>query len=104
MKIKKIVGREILDSRGNPTVEVDVVLETEKLTESELAQIEDVVTRKTGYSIDSVTITSVSPKKDETTSSAGTNTENENEPEKEVESKESETKDGADKDEKEELK
>ena len=27
MKIKKIVGREILDSRGNPTVEVDVVLE-----------------------------------------------------------------------------
>lgn len=27
MKITKIVGREILDSRGNPTVEVDVVLE-----------------------------------------------------------------------------
>jgi enolase len=27
MKIKKIVGREILDSRGNPTVEVDVTLE-----------------------------------------------------------------------------
>ena len=27
MTIKKIVGREILDSRGNPTVEVDVVLE-----------------------------------------------------------------------------
>lgn len=27
MKIKKIVGREILDSRGNPTVEVEVVLE-----------------------------------------------------------------------------
>lgn len=26
MKIKKIVGREILDSRGNPTVEVDVIL------------------------------------------------------------------------------
>ena len=26
MKIKKIVGREILDSRGNPTVEVDVLL------------------------------------------------------------------------------
>jgi len=23
-KIKRIVGREILDSRGNPTVEVDV--------------------------------------------------------------------------------
>ena len=27
MKIDKIVAREILDSRGNPTVEVDVVLE-----------------------------------------------------------------------------
>jgi len=26
-KIKKIIGREILDSRGNPTVEVDVILE-----------------------------------------------------------------------------
>ena len=28
MKIKKIHAREILDSRGNPTVEVDVVLES----------------------------------------------------------------------------
>ena len=27
-KIKNIYGREILDSRGNPTVEVDVVLES----------------------------------------------------------------------------
>jgi len=27
-KIKKIIGREILDSRGNPTVEVDVILDT----------------------------------------------------------------------------
>lgn len=27
MKIKDVIGREILDSRGNPTVEVDVVLE-----------------------------------------------------------------------------
>ena len=27
MKIKDIIGREILDSRGNPTVEVDVYLE-----------------------------------------------------------------------------
>ena len=26
MKIKKIIGREILDSRGDPTVEVDVLL------------------------------------------------------------------------------
>lgn len=28
MKIEKIVGREILDSRGNPTVEVDIYLES----------------------------------------------------------------------------
>ena len=28
MKIKSIHGREILDSRGNPTVEVEVVLES----------------------------------------------------------------------------
>ncbi|MBP6066213.1 phosphopyruvate hydratase [Bacteroides sp.] len=28
MKIEKILGREILDSRGNPTVEVDVILES----------------------------------------------------------------------------
>jgi len=25
-KIEKVIGREIVDSRGNPTVEVDVVL------------------------------------------------------------------------------
>ncbi len=29
MKIKDIIGREILDSRGNPTVEVDVILEND---------------------------------------------------------------------------
>lgn len=27
MKIKNVIGREVLDSRGNPTVEVDVILE-----------------------------------------------------------------------------
>ena len=27
-KIEKIVAREVLDSRGNPTVEVDVTLES----------------------------------------------------------------------------
>ena len=26
-KIKEVKGREILDSRGNPTVEVDIILE-----------------------------------------------------------------------------
>ena len=28
MEIVKVVGREILDSRGNPTVEVDVQLDS----------------------------------------------------------------------------
>ena len=28
MKIKDVIGREIIDSRGNPTVAVDVILET----------------------------------------------------------------------------
>ena len=27
MRIIDVIGREILDSRGNPTVEVDVILE-----------------------------------------------------------------------------
>ena len=27
MKIKNVIGRQILDSRGNPTVEVDVILD-----------------------------------------------------------------------------
>ena len=27
-KIKSIIGREIIDSRGNPTVEADVILES----------------------------------------------------------------------------
>lgn len=29
MKIKDVKGREVLDSRGNPTVEVDVILEND---------------------------------------------------------------------------
>jgi enolase len=27
-KISKVIGREIMDSRGNPTVEADVFLDT----------------------------------------------------------------------------
>ena len=30
-KIKSIIGREILDSRGNPTVGVEVILESGKI-------------------------------------------------------------------------
>ena len=35
-KIKSIHGREILDSRGNPTVEVDVVLENGMMARAEV--------------------------------------------------------------------
>lgn len=107
---KEAAAELLLEAKGFKNVivsisgsQVDVVLETEKLTESELAQIEDVVTRKTGYSIDSVTITSVAPKKDETTSSTGTDKETETATETatEGESQEDKTKDNK---EKEELK
>ena len=107
---KEAAAELLLEAKGFKNVivsisgsQVDVVLETEKLTESELAQIEDVVTRKTGYSIDSVTITSVAPKKDETTSSTGTDkaTETATETATEGESQEDKTKDNK---EKEELK
>ena len=30
MYITEVIGREVLDSRGNPTVEVDVILEWKK--------------------------------------------------------------------------
>ena len=36
MKIKDVIGREILDSRGNPTVEVDVILEDGSLGRAEV--------------------------------------------------------------------
>ena len=45
-------------------------MEKEELTESELAQIEDVVTRKTGCSVDCLTITSVSPVKNKSAETA----------------------------------
>ena len=44
MKIQKIHAREILDSRGNPTVEVDVVLENGVLGKGTLKAVENVNT------------------------------------------------------------
>lgn len=62
--------------------QVDVVVEKEELTQTELAQIEDVVKRKTECSIDNLTITSVSPVKNQSDSpvsgEAGTDDETEN--------------------------
>ena len=31
LKIEKVLGREILDSRGNPTVEAEVILENKMM-------------------------------------------------------------------------
>ena len=61
---------------------VDVVVETPELTESDLAQVEDVVTRKTGSSVDALTITSVSSSEDKNTS--GEVAEDEDNPDKVV--------------------
>ncbi len=108
---KEAAAELLLEAKGFKNVivsisgsQVDVVLEIEKLTESDLAQIEDVVTRKTGFSIDSVTITSVAPKKDEITSSTEPGAIDEKETEAESENKEDEAKKDKDNKEKEEVK
>lgn len=65
---KEAAAELLLEAKGFNNVivsitgsQVDVVVETEKLTDTDLAQVEDVVTRKTGCSVDSLTITSVAP-------------------------------------------
>ena len=54
--IKSVHGRQILDSRGNPTVEVDVILETGAPSRSDrvakynqLIRIEEELAEKAGY-------------------------------------------------------
>ena len=60
--------------------QVDVVVETAELTDTNRAQIEDIVTRKTGCSIENLTITSITPAKDDTQAvSADSETEGETE-------------------------
>lgn len=65
---KEAAAELLLEAKGFSNVivsisgsQVDVVVETKELTDSDLAQVEDVVTRKTGCGVDSLTITSVSP-------------------------------------------
>ena len=41
--------------------QADVVIEKEALTDTELAQVEDIVKRKTDISIENITITAVKP-------------------------------------------
>ena len=60
--------------------QVDVVVEISELTDTNRAQIEDIVTRKTGCSIENLTITSITPAKDDTQAvSADSETEGETE-------------------------
>lgn len=68
---KEIAAELLLEAKGFSNVivsitdnHVDVVIEIESLTDTDLAQVEDVVTRKTGYAVSDITITSVAPKND----------------------------------------
>lgn len=68
---KEIAAELLLEAKGFSNVivsvtdnHVDVVIEIESLSDTELAQVEDVVTRKTGYAVSDITITAVTPKND----------------------------------------
>ncbi len=98
---KEVAAELLLEAKGFSNVmvsitdnQVDVVVETSELLEGDLAQIEDVVTRKTGCSVDNLTITAISPQTEVTDSEvlseteeteSETETETETETESEVE-------------------
>lgn len=86
---KEVAAELLLEAKGFENVivsianeQVDVVIETKEITATQLAQIEDVVTRKTGCGIADLTITSVYPAEEV---NAETNTEGETESETEGE-------------------
>ena len=75
---KEAAAELLLEAKGFENVmvsitgeQVDVVVEIAELTDTDLAQIEDIVTRKTECSLENLTITSVSPIKDETAQTSG---------------------------------
>lgn len=82
---KEAAAELLLEAKGFENVivsmsngQVDVVVETSELTDTNRAQIEDIVTRKTGCSIENLTITSITPAKDNTAAvSADSETESE---------------------------
>lgn len=82
---KEAAAELLLEAKGFENVivsmsngQVDVVVETAELTDTNRAQIEDIVTRKTGCSIENLTITSITPAKDNTAAvSADSETESE---------------------------
>lgn len=70
---KEIAAELLLEAKGFSNVivsitgnQVDVVVEISELLDGDLAQIEDVVTRKTGCTVDNLTITSIAPKTEQT--------------------------------------
>lgn len=65
---KEVAAELLLEAKGFSNVmvsitnnQVDVVVEVAELLEGDLAQIENVVTRKTGCSVENMTITSIAP-------------------------------------------
>lgn len=65
---KEAAAELMLEARGFKNVivsivgnQADVVIEKEALTDTELAQVEDIVKRKTDISIENITITAVKP-------------------------------------------
>lgn len=84
---KEAAAELLLEAKGFENVivsmtggQVDVVVEISELTDTNRAQIEDIVTRKTGCSIENLTITSITPAKDDTQAvSADSETEGETE-------------------------
>lgn len=84
---KEAAAELLLEAKGFENVivsmtggQVDVVVETSELTDTNRAQIEDIVTRKTGCPIENLTITSITPAKDDTQAvSADSETEGETE-------------------------
>lgn len=70
---KEAAAELLLEAKGFENVivsmtggQVDVVVEISELTDTNRAQIEDIVTRKTGCPIENLTITSITPAKDDT--------------------------------------
>lgn len=75
---KEAAAELLLEAKGFENVivsvtgsQVDVVVETQELTATQLAQIEDIVTRKTSCALENLTITSVTPVKDGSAATGG---------------------------------
>lgn len=75
---KEAAAELLLEAKGFKNVivsvggsQVDVVVEAKELSATQLAQIEDIVTRKTSCALENLTITSVTPEKDDSTATGG---------------------------------